>query len=563
MGGRFCGKEKLVKLIARAKSRVGKNLIQKLKTGIIGASLIGASYFNSFNANAQENYTPKYNTTTHYIIKEIQKENAFVSPKTLDEIIDKSKKIIKENYDGNPYNTEQAKNLMKKINSEIIEKYRELDLDKSQPCYFRSLTYLAIAEKNNLPLYAIGIPDHMFVRWDPDGRHIYAEPNNEYAVLQAMFRGLASQTFTKNTSDKEGLEIKKLNEGDFSWETILSNEVTDQYYFLTHNLSYRDIDNEIFLKNLDKKEIISIAFHQESVTASDKNLYDKALYLINKSIEINPNNHLAYYSKGNDLFSIFEKECLTENDEKNKENKNLSLNCKKYLKKSFESYKKSEELMDIFPCYLLGKVSYYLRDYEEAEHYFTKSVEDCKSLSGKCKNLDGLLKRAKFYSLTNQKDKAEKDYLSILNLEHKKTSLPRKIKGIFKDDEGKVFYANMERLSAPKNIIGTKIDWYNAKKVCENLEDSLNWRLPALNEIKKIYENSEETDFPDNWYWSITEDSISQENALISWGEGVKSIRKKPKSYNEIYYNTSIVCVRVLNEKEKENLFKEFEKNSW
>ncbi|MEK6844831.1 MAG: hypothetical protein AABX44_01095, partial [Nanoarchaeota archaeon] len=43
-----------------------KNLMQKLKIGFAGLGLIGASYFNS--ANAQENYQPKYNTLAHKMV---------------------------------------------------------------------------------------------------------------------------------------------------------------------------------------------------------------------------------------------------------------------------------------------------------------------------------------------------------------------------------------------------------------------------------------------------------------------------------------------------------------
>ena len=101
---------------------MGKDLLNKLKLGFAAAGIAGLSYFNSLNAQPSEkNYISKYNTTTHYIIKEIQKENSLTSLKTLDEIINESKKIVKENYKNDPYNTKNSQKLMEKI-GELVEK---------------------------------------------------------------------------------------------------------------------------------------------------------------------------------------------------------------------------------------------------------------------------------------------------------------------------------------------------------------------------------------------------------------------------------------------------------
>jgi len=136
---------------------MGKDLLNKLKLGFAAAGIAGLSYFNSLNAQPSEkNYISKYNTTTHYIIKEIQKENSLTSLKTLDEIINESKKIVKENYKNDPYNTKNSQKLMEKI-GELVEKEFPLFME-SHPCYKRSLTYLAIAEENKLPLYPVMIP---------------------------------------------------------------------------------------------------------------------------------------------------------------------------------------------------------------------------------------------------------------------------------------------------------------------------------------------------------------------------------------------------------------------
>lgn len=376
-----------------------KSLIQKLKTGLIGLSIIGASYFNY--VQAQENYMPKYNTTTHYIIKEIQKEDAYINLKTLDRIIDQSKRIItKKNY-----SEQEAKNLIQKIDSEIIEKYPELD-DSIQSCYFKSLTYLAIGETNNLPLYATIVPGHIFIRWDPDGKH-----NPLGVILNSRY------------IDPEDYSV---NKGDFNWDPNSLNKFkTDKAYFFEGYLEcgkepfgYGEIRKGIYLKNLDKKELLSIAYQQEGAVLSDKKLYDLALKSLDKSIELNPNNHIAYYSKGSDLCNIGEEKCKEESDL-------IILNSiyDKYFKEAYECYKKSLDFIDFSRArsliyFTLGKLGVnYLNKYEEAEYYLTKAVDDGEFFFSDELLKECFLERIKLYELTDQKEKKERDIEKIRNID--------------------------------------------------------------------------------------------------------------------------------------------------
>lgn len=59
----------------------------------IGLAILAISGFTSFNAKAQENYKPKYNTIAHKSFA-ISGETSYLSLKTLDTIIDSSKKVI-------------------------------------------------------------------------------------------------------------------------------------------------------------------------------------------------------------------------------------------------------------------------------------------------------------------------------------------------------------------------------------------------------------------------------------------------------------------------------------
>ncbi len=364
--------------------------MQKLKMGFAGLGLIGASYFNS--ANAQENYQPKYNTTVHYIIKEIQKENAFINLKTLDKIINESKTIVsKKNY-----TEKEAKDLMEKINSRIIEKYPRLD-DEKQSCYYKSLTYLAIGEANNLPLYGVIVPSHMFVRWDSDGKH------NPLGVV------LNSKPFAP--------EDYSVNVGDFNWDKNSFKNKTDQSYLFEGYLEcgkepfgYLEIRNGTYLKNLNKHELLSIAYQQESSKLFDKELYDLALKYINKSLELNPNNYLAYCTKGDELYQKGMKESKEESD-------SITLNSiyNKYFKEAYECYKKSLDFTDISKTksliyFKLGKLGTdYLKKYEEAENYLTKAINEGKSFFNSALLKECILKRVKIYGLTGQKEKRNED----------------------------------------------------------------------------------------------------------------------------------------------------------
>ncbi|MDP2672225.1 MAG: tetratricopeptide repeat protein [Nanoarchaeota archaeon] len=329
-------------------------LLKKLKIGLATAGLTIFSLTNFNSAKAQENYIPKYNTTTHYIIKEIQKENTLITPEILDRAIDLSKEIItKQNY------TEQeARNLMKKIDSTIFKQNPDLD-DKSLS-YNKSLIYLAIAEENNLPLYPVSSLDQIFVRWDAkrDG-HKASNPNNP------------------------------INQGDFNWDPIKLKFINDnEYTSLTSGLmDFEAIEKGIYLKNLDKKELLAVAYWQEALTLDKMQRYGEAIEYANKSLELNPNYPRAYQIRGN---------CLT--------NLGYLLQKKEFYESAIEDYSKAQEL-NFHPenQYAIGFNLYRLEKYDEAEEYYNKALN---IFENKPRYLAA---RYLLYTKTNQKEKAERD----------------------------------------------------------------------------------------------------------------------------------------------------------
>lgn len=491
-----------------------KGLLGKLKTGFVGLALIGVSYFN---AKAQENYIQR-NTTTHYIIKEIQKESPYIELKTLDGIIDESKKIVNENYKGDPYNTEEAKNLMEKL-SKIIENYPELT-NNDETCYRKSLTHLAMGEANNLPIDIKIAPRHMFLMWNPD------------------------------STDK----------GDFNWDPnwLSSKGFMDYYtelFFGWGLMLTKDKLNELgFFRSLNKNELLSKAYQQESGKLFDKDFYDEALEYIDKSIKMTPNFPEAYFVKGSFLQRLGEKKCGKDP----KEVKN-NLECQKYFKEACDNYAISLEGNIGTNNYIqsfLGDCFYYLGEYKKAENYFTQSI-------GNGKNIHALKMRAKLYLETNQKEKAKKDIYSCLNMYKDISKKVYENSGhnwIGFDDKPLYIYTEFKEREEPN----WKNDWkgsisYNLKKIekpnwkesessCKNLDyANSGWRLPSIEELDLIYQNKKEIPLTNmGKMWSSTE-SEQNEGWVKNMDNGEK---EKVEKYKISYYQNnqlkyfSYLCVK-------------------
>ncbi len=224
----------------------GKNLVQKLKTGILSFAIVSSSYFNS--VQAQENYQPKYNTISHKMLM-IEAGNFYLDFKKLDDLIDDSKNYIKKKEN---YSKEEIAKISEKIYSEIGKK---LDLNgllelyylfkDAGPCYKTTLCYLAIAKANDLPIYAVDIPKymgHIFVRYDKDGKHDPLNPNNP------------------------------VNNGDINIETttggiseISNGKFSDSYYINKHEISKEALKKQTSLRALKNEEqYLSVAYIQKT-----------------------------------------------------------------------------------------------------------------------------------------------------------------------------------------------------------------------------------------------------------------------------------------------------------
>ena len=516
---------------------MGKGLLNKLKLGFAAAGIAGLSYFNSLNAQPSEkNYISKYNTTTHYIIKEIQKENSLTSLKTLDEIINESKKIVKENYKNDPYNTKNSQKLMEKI-GELVEKEFPLFME-SHPCYKRSLTYLAIAEENKLPLYPVMIPSHIFVRWDPDGIH-KQWGYNHYSKGEQIILDEAKDYLTLEGNSKS-------NEGDFNWDPTFLKSLEDiwyEWFFVCGGIKFSstEVNEGIYLKNLNKQELLSYVYAEESIHSMINSKYDKALVLADKSLELNPKNILAYDTKGNILYSL---------------GKNCKEGCEKYFEEAIENFEKANKFThhwSIFKPEYYSKIGWALKSlgkYEEAEKNFNKAIfynkqdvdENIKKGNYEKGQKEFLLERLRFYLITNQNEKTKKDLIIYSNLEGLKIT----------EHDGKTIYVR------PNELRGQLSNWEYAKEKCKNL-DTLDyvggeWRLPSIEELGSIYKTKELTnlEYKNNLLWSSTKDTLSEKKMLVK-DLGAEKNYSVSKNIDYLLFGSSkiqinSVCIKTIEE---------------
>jgi len=289
------------------------------------------------------------------------------------------------------------KNLPKKTYSEFTEEeVKEVFLkieksipaikgDKSKSCLLYALTYHVIGETYGFPIYlaltpSAGESSHIFSRWDPDGKHDPLNPENP------------------------------VNKGDFNWDNNASidksygiNRVSDNYLIDHWFIPEETIKNKIYLKNLNPKEILAIAYFlsansslrgiwvfqptseaeaklqeverkkllKKSLEFSNKaleldslcvpayktkaialggnwnisyNEFDKAIKIINKAIKLNPNQENLIFTLGDIYYSrnFFnsEKKGLFPLNEKWKRKEHNDQDMKTY----FEIYKKAIEI---------------------------------------------------------------------------------------------------------------------------------------------------------------------------------------------------------------------------
>ena len=250
-----------------AENKFGKKVIKKHTVFVF------KKYYAENKLTDQSDYIPKYNTIAHKMLRiedsikiEMPDYKSFPDFRTLDILIDNSKIYIpqKKYYTKNEL-AEIAYNIYTDISTQFPDIYEKRD----DVCYRNSLIFLAIGETNNLPFYGVTVPEypsHIFVRYDPDGKHNALNINDP------------------------------VNKGDANLETTAGFIIPDIYYIKTRNLT-KNIN--ILLRNLTENELFSIPYAwRGNILHHKKGDLKNALAKYNKALSLNPKFWIFYVERG-------------------------------------------------------------------------------------------------------------------------------------------------------------------------------------------------------------------------------------------------------------------------
>ena len=104
-----------------------------------------------------------------------------------------------------------------------------------------------------------------------------------------------------------------------------------------------------------------------------------------------------------------------------------------------------------------------------------------------------------------------------------------------------------ERLIIAANDFENKMDWFQAKRACDELGNG--WRLPSLNELLNILKEGQKNgkgNFKKGYYWSNTEHgSDSDHVSLVCFGETIEQTIL-PKSIPEVKIYHYVRAVKAV-----------------
>ncbi len=231
---------------------------------------------------------------------------------------------------------------------EVSVRFSEALQTKKIDCKEYSVLYYSIAEELGLPLNIVSVSDHLFVRWD-DGKNL------------------------------------------FNWETTdnISTElsVEDSRYILDFNIHEESILNGVYMKNLTREEIKSIAFNINAKSKFDLEDIDGAIDDFSKAIELHPNSPHSYNNRGfanihlNDLEEALDDFNKAIELDPNYENGYFNRGgVKAYLDDfdgALDDFNKIIELNSnsAKAYYNCGSIKASQDDFKEAKNYFDKAIE--------------------------------------------------------------------------------------------------------------------------------------------------------------------------------------------
>ena len=153
--------------------------------------------------------------------------------------------------------------------------------EKTGDCIGLSVLYLALAERLKLPFYGVGLPDHMFVRYDNG----ILQRNIEVALEKGIHLSKNEYINLMKEVDKRVLRNidKKVLEG-------LPESIRRQIDEMAKPviMTSEDIDRGGYFVNLSKKDVIAHIIINRASVYADEGKYNKAKEDIEKTISLNP-----------------------------------------------------------------------------------------------------------------------------------------------------------------------------------------------------------------------------------------------------------------------------------
>ena len=122
--------------------------------------------------------------------------------------------------------------------------------------------YLVLAERLELPLFAVATPEHLFLRYDDGTTHINIETFQHGAHL------------------------------------------ADEQYIREHSIPEKSVRNGVFLRNLTANEFIAQIHNNLGVIYSKRQQYDLAGREYQQALELHPKFPAALYNMANDLLHL-------------------------------------------------------------------------------------------------------------------------------------------------------------------------------------------------------------------------------------------------------------------
>ncbi len=312
----------------------------------------------------------------------------------LDKIIDKAESEIKvkENY-----SKKEAINILKtisKIHKELgitspLRRYGEpLSValhDKSFDCGNYVITYLSIAQKLNLPLYAVLAPQHIFLQWKDRKNNFYWE--TLYDMESSKEEYIKYHHIPKNCITA-GVYLKPIN----NIELTANYFNTLGVYLLNHTKqianAYICLKKSYDLDSTEPEVLCAIGDYFYK-----RQLYDSAIKYYVSSLKINLNFYSAYNNWGLALLMM-------------KYYDKAKINFHSALNNTNDSIKMAETY------YNLGKVYFMEQNFSKAKIYFDVSlnIDDSKSYKFEDRGVC-------FFNLNNY-DSALYDFNKAIKLEN-------------------------------------------------------------------------------------------------------------------------------------------------